>query len=425
MLELKLIPVREFERIRSSSIEESEKMALIADLCRANTFMVVKKAGSGHLGSSFSAMDIVVYLYYKEMNTIALGLDHQDRDIYFSSKGHDVPGFYSVLYSLSILSQEKILNLRRLGGLDGHPDVKIPGVEANSGSLGMGISKARGMAIAKHLKGNKGRIFVLTGDGELQEGQIWESLQTTVHQKMNNINVIVDYNKIQSDKPVKEINNLGNLKRKFEAFGWHVERCDGHDYAALDNIFKKFRGITDKPKILIADTVKGKGISFMEGQTALTNGNGLYKWHSGAPDDDSFEVGHKEILDSINDRLNKLKIKPISLEGIETREKGRERRKDVAEKVVSAYGDALVELGKKRKDIVVLDADLSADCGLRPFENTFPERFIENGIAEQDMVSIAGGLALHGFLPIVNSFGVFLASRANEQIYNNATEGTK
>jgi transketolase len=425
MLELKLIPVREFERIRSSSIEESEKMALIADLCRANTFMVVKKAGSGHLGSSFSAMDIVVYLYYKEMNTIALGLDHQDRDIYFSSKGHDVPGFYSVLYSLSILSQEKILNLRRLGGLDGHPDVKIPGVEANSGSLGMGISKARGMAIAKHLKDNKGRIFVLTGDGELQEGQIWESLQTTVHQKMNNINVIVDYNKIQSDKPVKEINNLGNLKRKFEAFGWHVERCDGHDYAALDNIFKKFRGITDKPKILIADTVKGKGISFMEGQTALTNGNGLYKWHSGAPDDDSFEVGHKEILDSINDRLNKLKIKPISLEGIETREKSRGRLKNVAEKVVSAYGDALVELGKKRKDIVVLDADLSADCGLRPFENTFPERFIENGIAEQDMVSIAGGLALHGFLPIVNSFGVFLASRANEQIYNNATEGTK
>jgi transketolase len=425
MLEIKLIPVREFERIRSSSIEESAKMALIADLCRANTFMVVKKAGSGHLGSSFSAMDIVVYLYYKEMNTIALGLDHQDRDIYFSSKGHDVPGFYSVLYSLSILSQEKILNLRRLGGLDGHPDVKIPGVEANSGSLGMGISKARGMAIAKHLKGNKGRIFVLTGDGELQEGQIWESLQTTVHQKINNINVIVDYNKIQSDKPVKEINNLGNLERKFEAFGWHVERCDGHDYAALDIIFKKFRGITDKPKILIADTIKGKGISFMEGQTALTNGNGLYKWHSGAPDDDSFEVGHKEILDSINDRLDKLKIKQISLEGIETREKGRGRLKDVAEKVVSAYGDALVELGKKRKDIVVLDADLSADCGLRPFENTFPERFIENGIAEQDMVSIAGGLALHGFLPIVNSFGVFLASRANEQIYNNATEGTK
>lgn len=425
MLELKLIPVNEFERIRSSSIEEYAKLALIADMCRANAFMSVKKAGSGHLGSSFSAMDIVVALYYKEMNTIKRGLDHPDRDIYFSSKGHDVPGFYSVLHSLGILSQDKILNLRRLGGLDGHPDVKIPGVEANSGSLGMGISKARGMASAKQMKGNSGRVFVLTGDGELQEGQIWESLQTTVHQKINNINVIVDFNKIQSDKPVKEINDLGNLERKFEAFGWHVERCDGHDYAALDNIFKGFRNITDKPKVLIADTVKGKGISFMEGQTALASGNGLYKWHSGAPDDDSFEVGHKEILDSINKRLGELELKTVSTELIEARQKGRGRLKDVAEKVVNAYGEALVELGKKRKDIVVLDADLSADCGLRLFENTFPERFIENGIAEQDMVSMAGGLALHGFLPIVNSFGVFLASRANEQIYNNATEGTK
>lgn len=425
MLELKLIPIREFERIRSSSIEEFTKLALIADMCRANAFMSVKKAGSGHLGSSFSAMDIVVALYYKEINTIDLGLDHPDRDIYFSSKGHDVPGFYSVLHSLGILSQEKILNLRRLGGLDGHPDVKIPGVEANSGSLGMGISKARGMAFAKQMRGNKGRVFVLTGDGELQEGQIWESLQTTAHQKINNINVIVDFNKIQSDKPVKEINDLGNMEGKFEAFGWHVERCDGHDYPALANIFKRFRNITDKPKVLIADTIKGKGISFMEGQTALKIGNGLYKWHSGAPDDDSFEMGHKEILDRIKDRLKKLELKPISMEVIETREKGRGRLRDVAEKVVSAYGEALVELGKERKDIVVLDADLSADCGLRLFENAFPERFIENGIAEQDMVSMAGGLALHGFLPIVNSFGVFLASRANEQIYNNATEGTK
>ena len=426
MLELKFIPISEFERIRTSSIEEYAKLALVADMCRANALMAVKKAGSGHLGSSFSAMDIVVFLYYKEMNTISLWLNHPDRDIYFSSKGHDVPGFYAVMHSLGILAREKILMLRRLGGLDGHPDVKIPGIEANSGSLGMGISKARGMAFAKRMKGNNGRIFVLTGDGELQEGQIWESLQTTAHQKINNINVIVDFNKIQSDKAVQEINDLGNLEKKFEVFGWHVERCDGHDYAALDNVFKKFRAtIIDKPKVLIADTIKGRGISFMEGPTALKSGNGLYKWHSGAPDDDSFQAGYTEIFDRINNRLDEFELEPISLEIIETREKGRARLKDVAEKVVNAYGEALVELGEKRKDVVVLDADLSADCGLRSFENAFPERFIENGIAEQDMVSMAGGLALQGFLPIVNSFGVFLASRANEQIYTNATEGTK
>ena len=425
MLKLNLIPFNEFKRIRLSSIDEYARLALIADMCRANALMSVKKAGSGHLGSSFSAMDIAVFLYYKEMNTIELGFSNLDRDIYFSSKGHDVPGLYSILYSLGILSQEKLLKLRRLGGLDGHPEVKIPGIEANSGSLGMGISKGRGMAFAKQMKGNNGRIFVLTGDGELQEGQIWESLQTTAHQKINNISIIVDFNKIQSDKPVQEINDLGNLVGKFEAFGWHVDRCDGHDYIALDNVFKKFKNIKDKPKVLIADTIKGKGISFMEGATALKSGNGLYKWHSGAPDDDFFEAGYAEVLDRINKRLAGFGLEPISSEVIETREKGRVKLKDVAEKVVNAYGEALVELGEKRTDIIVLDADLSEDCGLRPFENVFPDRFVENGIAEQDMVSMAGGLALQGLLPVVNSFGVFLSSRSNEQIYTNATEGTK
>ncbi|MDD5760153.1 MAG: transketolase C-terminal domain-containing protein [Desulfobulbaceae bacterium] len=425
MLELELIPFSEFKRIRASSIEETTRLALIADMCRANAPMAVKKAGSGHLGSSFSAMDIVVFLYYKEMNTIRLGLDHPDRDIYFSSKGHDVPGLYSVLYSLGILPQEKILRLRRLGGLDGHPDVKIPGIEANSGSLGMGISKARGMAFAKRLRDSRGHVFVLTGDGELQEGQIWESLQTTAHQKINNIHAIVDFNKIQTDKSIKEILDLGDLEKKFAVFGWHVERCNGHDFFALDNVFKKFGEITDKPKVLIADTIKGKGVSFMEGPIALKDGEGFYRWHAGAPDDDSFEAGHAELIKKINKRLNALGLETISPEIIEKREKHRARLKDIAEKVVNAFGEALVELGGKRKDIVVLDADLAADCGLRPFEKAFPERFVENGIAEQDMVSMAGGLALQGLLPIVNSFGVFLASRANEQIYTNASEETK
>ena len=163
----------------------------------------------------------------------------------------------------------------------------------------------------------------------------------------------------------------------------------------------------------------------MEGPTALRDGKGLYKWHAGAPDDDSFEAGYNEIVERIDGQLKELGLESLHTELLETRDKHRIRLKDTAEKVVNAFGEALVELGAKRKDIVVLDADLSADCGLRPFENAFPERFIENGIAEQDMVSMAGGLALQGLLPIVNSFGVFLASRANEQIYNNATENTK
>ncbi len=270
--------------------------------------------------------------------------------------------------------------------------------------LGMGISKAKGMALAKKMSGAKGRVMVMTGDGELQEGQIWESLQTAAYQKVNNLIAIVDFNKIQTDKFVKDIIDLGDLTRKFEVFGWHAETCNGHDFAELENAFTRLKQINDRPKVLIADTIKGKGVSFMEGPRALKDGNGLYPWHSGAPDDDTFEAGYAEIVNRINARLEELDLAPLNTSVMATRERNRVTLKDTAEKVVTAYGDALVKIGAQRKDIVVLDADLSADCGLRPFEEAFPERFIENGIAEQDMVSTAGGLALQGFLPIVNSF---------------------
>lgn len=424
-LNIMLIPREEFQRIGEAPIDRYDRLALLADMCRLNALNSVKRAGSGHLGSSLSSLDIVTMLYYSEMNTATLGIKHPERDIYFSSKGHDVPGLYAVLYSLGLLPGDKFINLRRLAGTHGHPDISIPGIEANSGSLGMGISKAKGMALARKMSGRGGRVFVMTGDGELQEGQIWEALQTTAHQKVNNICVIVDFNKIQTDKPVNEVIDLGDLEEKFRLFGWHVARCDGHNFAELDEVFASFRKITDKPKVLIADTIKGKGISFMEGPAALRDGGGLYRWHSGAPDDDAFEAGHAEITGRINNRLNQYRLKPLSLELLDRREKHRTKLKDTAEKVVNAYGEALVELGARRKDMVVLDADLAVDCGIRLFETRFPERFIENGIAEQDMVSMAGGLALQGLLPIVNSFGVFLASRANEQIYTNATEGSK
>ena len=423
--EIRLIPVEEFQRINKHTPEHKDRLELIADMCRANALATVKRAGSGHLGSSLSSLDIVTLLYFDEMNLSRVGIDHPDRDIYFSSKGHDVPGHYAVLYALGLIPKERFINLRRLGGTHGHPDLSVPGMEANTGSLGMGISKAKGMAWAKQFKGHGGRVFVMTGDGELQEGQIWESLQSTVHQQINNVSVIVDGNQFQSDKMLDEIVSLGDLERKFKAFGWYVERCDGHDFEAMAGVFERFKGITDKPKILIADTIKGKGISFMEGPQAVKDGNGIYRWHSGAPGDDDFEAGYSEIIERINARLVALGLEKLQLEIIDTKEKNRTRLKDTAERVVTAYGEALVEIGRERDDVVVLDADLSADCGLRPFETTFPERFIESGIAEQDMVSAAGGLALQGMLPVVNSFGVFLASRANEQIYTNATEKTK
>ena len=420
-MNITFIPKRELNRIINSGIETFRKLQLISDVCRINTLSSIKKAGSGHVGSSLSSIDIFTYLYFYELNILKTGIKSPDRDIFFSSKGHDCPGLYSVLAAAGILDFSLLSKLRKIDGLYGHPEVTIPSIETNTGSLGMGISKAKGFAFAKNLNKNSGRVFVLTGDGELQEGQIWESMQTTAHQGINNICAIVDHNKIQTDKPVKDIIDLGDLENKFRAFGWHVESVNGHDFQELAVKFNKLKEINDKPKILIANTIKGKGVSFMEGKAVLEDEHGIYKWHSGAPDDSSYEIAVKEIINKINNSLYDLGLEHISIEITDIPV----AKSTTNERIVAAYSEALVECGRERKDIVVLDADLAADCGLRPFATEFPDRFIENGIAEQDMVSMAGGLALQEFLPIVNSFGVFLASRANEQIYNNATEDKK
>ncbi|MEA3224547.1 MAG: 1-deoxy-D-xylulose-5-phosphate synthase N-terminal domain-containing protein, partial [Planctomycetota bacterium] len=236
---ISFVTAAEFQRLNDADVSHFDRLRLFGEMCKLNALSAVKLAGSGHLGSSLSSIDIVVHLYLQEMNTIDVGVDSPDRDVYFSSKGHDCPGYYSVLAATGILPFEQLFKLRRLGGLDGHPDVKIPGVEVNSGSLGMGISKARGIALGKELQGHGGKVFVMIGDGELQEGQIWESLQTTAHQKINNVTVIVDSNKIQSDKPVREIIDIDDLEEKFQVFGWHVERCDGHDFEELNEAFEK------------------------------------------------------------------------------------------------------------------------------------------------------------------------------------------
>jgi transketolase len=419
---VELIPQSELERAR-------ENLPLLADMCRLNTLVAVKRAGSGHLGSSFSAMDVVVHLFYRELNTATVGFDHRDRDVYFSSKGHDVPGLYAVLNALGVIPTVRLLQLRRLGGLDGHPDVGIPGIEANSGSLGMGVSKGRGMAWAKRFLGRGGRVVVMTGDGELQEGQNFEGLQAAAAHAQGNLWVVVDSNELQSDKPTTEILALGDLEAKLRSFGWHVASCDGHDHEQLAAVFADFRAREDVPKVLVANTVKGKGVSFMEHPVALREGGGTYRWHAGAPDDESFARAHAELLERIRLALPDLRLEPVP-DGDEGSEGEPEsgiaiRQRVTDEYVAAAYGEALLELADGHPEVVVLDADLASDCRIRAFELEHPERFHESGIAEQDMVSAAAGMAHQGLLPVVNSFAAFLAARANEQIYNQASEQTK
>lgn len=422
MASIRLIPHSEFEKVRTTHQPPHEWLTLVAEMCRFNCLSAVKKAGSGHLGSSFSAMDIVVWLYFQRMNTLRVGINNPDRDIYFSSKGHDVPGQYAVLHAAGVLPKEKLTKLRRLGGLDGHPDVGIRGIEANSGSLGMGISKAKGMAFAKRARERGGHVFVLIGDGELQEGQNYEALMTAAEQAIDGLTVIVDHNKFQTDMAVAEITDLGDLESKFRTFGWRVARCNGHSFAAIESSMVELDKSKGMPRVLIADTIKGRGVSFMESPAEPVHGKYFYRWHAGAPDNDSFTRGSDEILGRIRERYRALGLESPALDVIGELDSGASGPKEF---VADAFGEALVELGSRRRDIVVLDGDLAADCRVRAFGEKFPDRFIENGIAEQDMVSTAGGLARSGFLPIVNSFASFLASRANEQIYNNATERSK
>lgn len=416
---LHYVPFAELTRLRTLQAPVLVRATAFAAACRINALYMIARAGSGHIGTSFSCMDIVAWLFLDELR----GVDRLEgpRDRYFSSKGHDAPALYAVLIGLGRLPFELLHRLRRLDGLPGHPDVAVPYVETNTGSLGMGVSKAKGMVLANRLLGRREHIYVLTGDGELQEGQFWESLPSAVHQCLGEITVVVDHNRVQSDTWVKDVNDLGDLEAKLRAFGWVVDRCDGHDLEAVAAALGRFREIPDHPKILVADTVKGKGVGFMQPE-AMDATERLYRFHSGAPSADVYAKAASELIEGANGLLRRLAFPELALVSV--------RRPTAVvpanvQRLVGAYSRELVRQAERNSRLVALDADLVLDCGLVPFREKFPERLVECGIAEQDMVSQAGGMALRGLLPVVHSFACFLSTRPNEQIYNNATERTR
>jgi len=403
-----------FRRVRGGVGDPIARAEVLADLCRINTLYMIMQAGSGHIGSSFSSTDIVTWLWTEELNDP--NGESENADVYFSSKGHDVPALYSLLIATEKLGFDLLPKLRQLHGLPGHPDVGTPFIAANTGSLGMGISKAYGMARAHRYTGRGGRIVVMTGDGELQEGQIWESLQPVANERLAEITVIVDHNKFQSDTAVAAVSDLGPIEEKFRVFGWEVRRGDGHDFRVLRDTLAHFATVTDKPKVFIADTIKGKGVSFMEG---IACGDQTYHFHAGAPSLENYVKATRELIARVNERLEALGQPAAELTPAPLPTRVAPKN---PEKIVLAYGDELLEMARHRPEIVVMDADLLSDCGIEAFKAELPERFIECGIAEQHMVSAAGGMALRGMLPVVHSFACFLSTRANEHIYNNATE---
>jgi transketolase len=402
-IELRYVGPDALGRLRAIE-DPAARAAAFADACRINALSSIMEAGSGHIGTSFSVMDVLAWLHLEVL---------RDDDVCFSSKGHDAPAMYAVLAAMGKLDFELLHRLRRLEGLPGHPDIAAVDVlPTNTGSLGMGVSKAKGLARAARFKGKRRRVFVICGDGELQEGQFWESLGQAANEGFGEICVIVDHNKIQSDTWVAEVSDLGDLEAKVRAFGWAVARCDGNEVGAVGETLSALLDRSE-PKLLIADTVKGRGATVFEPNDLPHSGSALYAFHSGAPAPDQYAAAMAEIAGRLGDV-------PLS-----DARAPRRPAPAAPQKLVAAYGEALAGAAEREARLVVLDADLYLDCGLIPFRQRFPERFVECGIAEQDMVSQAGALALGGMLPAVHSFASFLTPRANEQVFNNATERSK
>ena len=261
----------------------------IANEVRKGIVTSVHSAKAGHPGGSLSAADILTYLYFEEMNVNPQDDKNPDRDRFVLSKGHAAPALYSVLAHRGYFPVEDLVTLRHIGSyLQGHPDMKnIPGVDMSTGSLGQGVSAAVGMAIAGKLDNKDYTVYALLGDGEIQEGKVWEAAMLAGHRKLDNLVVIVDNNGLQIDGNIADVNSPYPIDKKFEAFNFEVINLeDGHDFAQIAEAIKKAKAVVGKPAAIIAKTVKGKGVSFMENQAG---------WHGVAPNDEQYAAAMAEL----------------------------------------------------------------------------------------------------------------------------------
>lgn len=278
-------------------MDKSELLELKKTACKVRLWTIegVFNAKSGHPGGSLSAADIMTYLYFKEMNVDPANPSDPKRDRFVLSKGHCCPALYAALALKGYFSTDEIKVLRHIGAmLQGHPDMKgTPGVDMSSGSLGQGISAACGMALAAKLSKQDYRVFAMLGDGECEEGQVWEAAMFAAHYQLDNLIAIVDYNGLQIDGTVADVAGLDKLDEKFRAFGFEVFQMDGHDFEQIEATIEKAKAVKGKPAVIIAKTVKGKGVSYMEDKVG---------WHGKAPNADEYKIA----MDELNAQLKAL-----------------------------------------------------------------------------------------------------------------------
>jgi len=379
---------------------------------RINTLSAIFNARRGWLGASLSAAEILTCLYFDLADIDPA--DPLSRDLILLGKGHAASIQYACLAGRGILSVEDLGRLNQCDGPQAHPDRLTPGIAANGGSLGQALSKACGLAM-----GQNRRVFVVLGDGELQEGQNWEAIQTIHRYGLSNVIPIIDRNGIQTGSAVADVKPVPDLGAVIEGFGLQAGIADGNRIHSVYTALKRARD-NPRPAAVIADTRKAAGIPFMEANHTERGG---FRWHGPVTGESDYRAALEALAaapeagptgDAIRKYLSAKRPATASVRP------GREKELSTGE----AFGRALVRLAAEYPELTVLDADLEKACRLSAFARNHPGRFLEMGIAEQDMAGCAGGPALAGWIPVVNTYAAFLR-RAFEQIYMNATEGTR
>ena len=270
------------------NISEKKSLMRTANNVRIGVIEGVYNAGCGHPGGSLSIADVITYLYFKEMNVSPEAPDKEDRDRFVLSKGHTAPALYAVLAERGFFPKEELKTLRKIDSrLQGHPDMKhIPGVDMTTGSLGLGISAACGMALSAKVYGATNRVYTIVGDGESEEGQVWEAAMFAAHYKLDNLVAVIDLNGLQIDGKITDVMNPTPHDEKFRAFGWHVITINGHDFDEIEAAFAEARAVKGKPTVIISNSVKGKGVSYMENKC---------EWHGAAPKKEQYEIAIAEL----------------------------------------------------------------------------------------------------------------------------------
>jgi len=409
------------------SPEEVKRLEEIARELRAYNLISIYAGRSGHPGGTLSIIDIVTVLYFHTLNHRPDDPCWPDRDRVFWSAGHKAPALYVALARAGYFPIEQAMCLRQLGSpCQGHPNMlELCGVEISSGSLGQGLSVSVGAALAARLNGKSYRIYTLMGDGEQQEGSIWEAAMAAGHYKLDNLCGVVDRNRLQIDGWTKDVMDIEPIADKYRAFNWHAIEINGHDIAEIAAAFEEAKATKGKPTVIIADTVKGKGVSFMENQAG---------WHGIAPNKEQFEKAIEELrFPGLTDERLKELLDYAAAHAKRADERARaatpsfsrdywwNARDDMKvdmEPTRMGFGKGLAEIGDDPR-IVTLHADISASIRITAFEEKNPERkdrVFSVGIAEQNMMAVAGGLAKEGKIPVTGTYGVFAAGRAWDQI---------